>query len=349
MFENILVESALAVLIFGGMLWGLYASFNHRFWGVRLRGIFKKPFALVFSLVALTMISIAFLDAISWRDNIPAGEVATFAAKEPRSILDRIFSRIVSVPEYAYREKSYSAPLATHEFVDTDIQLDYRHLFGTTQTGYDTLYQCLKGCKPAVVIGSMPLMFAVPLAMLFGITAGYFGGRVDDFVVYLYSTIASIPGLLLLIALITVLGPSVFSIALGLGLRGWISLCRLTRGETMKLRELEYIQAARSLGVSAPKIIMRHIVPNVMHIVLIVSILAFTGLVLSEAILAYIGIGLEHSWGGMVNEARSEVSRDPAIWWNIVAASGALFLLVLSINVVGDAVRDVLDPKVSSS
>jgi peptide/nickel transport system permease protein len=289
------------------------------------------------------------LDAVSWKDPVQEGrEGLTLQATEPRSLLDRAFAVFTGVPEYEYRERSYAAPLADTEFIDTDIQLKHRHLLGTTQTGRDTLYEVLKGCKPAVVIGTLPLLIAVPLAMLIGISAGYFGGRMDDVVVYVYTTLASIPGLLLLIALVTALGRGLPQIAFGLGVTGWIGLCRLVRAESFKLRELEYVQAAVCLAVPTWKIILRHIVPNLMHIVIITSVLAFSGLVLSESVLAYLGLGLENSWGSVIDNARSEISREPPIWWNLMSASTALFLLVLSMNVVGDALRDVLDPRVTS-
>jgi peptide/nickel transport system permease protein len=273
------------------------------------------------------------------------------------------FAAIVGIPEWEYREKSYSSPpmifkesapfvsfgWATSEFVDTDQSIKHKHILGTSQTGRDTLYNLLKGCKPAVVIGTLPLLFSIPIAMTMGIFAGFYGGRIDDLVVYCYSTLASIPGLLLLLAIIAALGKGMPQIAFGLGVTGWVGLCRLTRGETMKLRELEYIQAARCLGVPGWKIILRHVAPNLIHLVIITAILAFTGLVLSESVLAYLGVGLDNSWGSMIEFSRDEISRQPVIWWNLIVASLALFGLVLSVNVLGDAVRDVLDPRVTDT
>lgn len=342
------VETVVAVLILSGFSWGLGALLCHKYWGVRLRTIFRKPFPVsaLFSIGLFFLVG--WLDAVSWIDDVAdGGETVALQAREPRSLLDRIFAAAAGMAEYEYRERSYSAPLAKTEFYDQDIELDHRHLFGTTQTGHDTLYSVLKGCKPGVVIGTLPLMIAIPLALAVGISAGFFGGRTDDVVVYLYTTLASIPGLLLMIALITALGRGLPQIALGLGVTGWVGLCRLVRGETFKLREMEYVQAAVCLGVSSWKIIFRHILPNLMHIVIITAILAFSGLVLTESILSYLGIGLDHSWGGMIDHARGEVSREPAVWWNIVFASSALLWLVLSMNVVGDAVRDALDPRVT--
>jgi peptide/nickel transport system permease protein len=343
-------ETTVACVILVLAVWGVWKVLWHPFWGPRLRAIFRKPFVVVSLVIALSFFLVAWMDAISWKDDLgeDASRISLEAAR-PRSLLDRTFAAVTGVPEWEYRERSYSAPLATHEFVDHDIQLKYKHLLGTSQTGYDTLYQVLKGCKPAVVIGTLPLIVAVPLALLFGISAGYFGGRVDDMVVYLYTTLASIPGLLRMIAFIAALGKGLAQISIALGITGWIGLCRLVRAEAFKLRELEYVQAAVCLGVPHWKIILRHIIPNVMHIVIITSILSFTGLVLAESVLSYLGIGLEHSWGAMIDNARGEVSREPVIWWNLVFASAGLFALVLCVNVVGDALRDALDPRISGT
>jgi peptide/nickel transport system permease protein len=288
--------------------------------------------------------AVAWLDAVSWTSSgVP--DTAPLEARMPRSLLDRLFASAVGTPEYAFRERSYVAPLASTDFADPSIQTARIHWFGTTQTGHDTLYKVLKGCKPALVIGTLPLLFAIPLALLFGIAAGWHGRRVDDVVVYVYTTVASVPHLLFLIAIVSALGRGLPQLASGLGVLGWVGLCRLVRAETMKLREMDYVQASITLGHGPFAVIRRHVLPNLMHLVLISAILSFTALVLTESILSYLGLGLDNSWGTMVNHARHELSRDPAIWWNITLASGAIFLLVLSVNVVGDALRDAFDPR----
>ena len=167
----------------------------------------------------------------------------------------------------------------------------------------------------------------------------------DDAVFFLISTLAAMPGLLLLIALITVLGRGPVQVCVALGVTGWVGLCRLVRGETLKLRELDYVKAARALGVSDFRILLRHILPNLMHLVIITFVLMFSGLVLAEAVLSWLGIGLEGSWGQMIDQARDELSREPVVWWNLVASATALFVLILAVNRIGDAVRDVLDPR----
>lgn len=281
-------------------------------------------------------------------------------------------------------EKTYSAPLADRLFSKEAVELtdgtatrDFpplrhpgSHLFGTDKVGNDVLFTALKGVRTAIVIGAGTTLIIVPFAIFFGVVAGYYGGFIDDAVQYVYTTLASIPGVLLIVAfmllfgttgyqggLITdaqldlgvfVLNDRLFWLALILGITSWTDLCRLIRGETLKLRELEYVQASRAFGVGSPGIILRHIVPNLMHLVLITFVLQFSGLVLAEAILSYIGIGVGPqmgSWGNMINTARLELSRDPVVWWNLLAAFAFMFALVLPANIFGDAVRDALDPR----
>jgi peptide/nickel transport system permease protein len=340
-----LIQNCITFVLVALAIAGIIRVLRHPYWGIRMKGLWGRTSAMVTLAVIVLFVMITVMDSIAWLDADPGKDIGV---NRPRTILDRGFARAVGVHEKKFKEDSYGAPMAKVEFTDPSRILKYKHLMGTSQTGYDTFYRILKGVKPAVIIGTLPLIIAVPLSLLFGVSAGFFGGRVDDFVVYIYTTLASIPGILLLIALIAALGQGLPQIAFGLGVTGWVGLCRLVRGETLKLRELEYVQASRCLGVSQPKIIIRHIIPNLMHIVIITAILAFTGLVLTESVLAYLGIGLDNSWGAIIDEARGELARDPVIWWNIVFASFFLFLLVLCVNVFGDALRDVLDPKTSA-
>jgi peptide/nickel transport system permease protein len=149
----------------------------------------------------------------------------------------------------------------------------------------------------------------------------------------------------LLIALIIVLGTGTVQVCIALGITGWVGFCRMSRGETLKIREADYVQAARALGTSERRIITLHVLPNLIHLVVITFALLFTGLVLAETILSYLGVGLDGSWGQMIDQARDELSRTPIIWWNIAGASVALFTLVLAVNLIADAIRDILDPR----
>lgn len=244
------------------------------------------------------------------------------------------------------------------------------HILGTDKVGQDVLYLGLKSIRTGLVIGTLTTLVMLPFAVLLGIMAGYFRGWVDDVIQYLYTTLSSIPGVLLIAAAILVMqvyienNPQQFAtvlqradarllfLCLILGITSWTSLCRLLRGEALKLREADYIQAAQAFGVRSSKIITQHLLPNVMHIVLIVIVLDFSGLVLAEAVLAYVGVGVDpsmNSWGNMINSARLEMAREPIVWWSLLAAFMFMFLLVLAANLFADAVRDAFDPRLRSN
>jgi peptide/nickel transport system permease protein len=276
------------------------------------------------------------LDSIAWVGG--SGGEDTVAQHEPASLLDRLFD--------GTQERSFSAPLASDDFYgDAALKHPGTHLLGTDKLGRDVLYLSLKGARVALLIGGLTSLIAIPLALLFGLAAGYFGGRVDDAVFFVTSTLASIPSLLLLIALILVLGKGTWQVCLALAVTSWVGFCRITRGETFKLRELDYVHAGRLMGLSEIKILIRHILPNVMHLVLITFVLMFSGLVISEAILSWLLIGVDGSWGQMIAQAKDELAREPVVWWNVTGAFVAMFGLLLSMNLISDTVRDVLDPR----
>jgi len=331
------VSNAVVALLFaGGIALGLSIRRN-RLWREAARELRRRrPFAL--AVVAL-YVGVALLDSLAWVGGAGPGAADAVAAREAQSVIDRAFGQT--------REASYSAPLAAAEFYPPKRPLAHpgRHWLGTDILGRDVLYLTLKGARVALLIGGLTSLIAIPLALLLGVSAGYFGGRIDDAVFFLMSTLASMPGLLLLIALIMAMGRSTLSVCVALGVTSWVGFCRLTRGETLKLRELDYVQAARALGVSEPRIVLRHVLPNLMHLVIITFVLMFSGLVLSEAILSWLGIGVDGSWGQMIDRARDELAREPVIWWNLAAAGTALFGLLLAVNYVGDALRDILDPR----
>ena len=331
---HVVSNLVVVLLLAAGVAAGFFVRRN-RLWSEAAADLRRRrPLAL---LVVALYVAVAVLDSVSWVGGAEAGEDVV-AAYKARSVLDRAFSDFV--------EASYSAPLAEAEFYGGE-PLDFpgRHPLGTDILGRDVLYLTLKGARVALLIGGLTSLIAIPLALLLGVSAGYYGGRIDDVVFFVMSTLASIPGLLLLIALIMAMGRSTLSVCIALGVTSWVGLCRVSRGETLKLRELDYVQAARALGVSEFRIVLRHILPNLMHLVIITFVLMFSGLVLSEAILSWLGIGVDGSWGQMIDQARDELSREPVIWWNIAAAGTALFGLLLAVNFVGDALRDILDPR----
>lgn len=240
------------------------------------------------------------------------------------------------------------------------------HVFGTDKVGQDVLYATLKSIRTGVLIGALTTLVTLPLAIGLGVSAGYFGGWIDDLVQYLYTTLNSIPSVLLIAAAVLLMQtqlethPDWFEtgaeradlrllfLCLILGMTNWTGLARLLRGETLKVRELDYVVAARAFGVSNPRILLRHILPNVQHIVLISVVMDFSSLVLAEAVLSYVGVGVDRgmmSFGNMINGARLELAREPVVWWQLVAAFLVMFILVLAANLFADAVRDALDPR----
>ena len=240
------------------------------------------------------------------------------------------------------------------------------HLLGTDLTGNDVLYQSLKSIRTAFVIGTLATVATLPLAVTLGLLAGYFKGWVDELIQYLYTVLSSVPNVLLIAACVLMVqvfldkNPDLFEtgaeradlklflLCAVLGLTGWAGLCRLLRGETMKLRELDYVQAAQAFGISDSRIMARHIFPNVAHLMLIVTVLEFSSLILYEAVLSYVGVGVDpsmNSFGGMINLARNEMSRDPVVWWSFASAFGFMVTLVLAANLFADGVRDAFDPR----
>lgn len=244
------------------------------------------------------------------------------------------------------------------------------HLLGTDKVGEDVLYQGLKSIRTGLMIGTLTTLVMLPAALLLGIMAGYFRGWIDDVIQYLYTTLNSIPSVLLIAAAILMLhiylsnnaddftsvteraDLRLLFLCLILGITSWTGLCRLLRGETFKLRELEYVQAATAFGVHHFTILHRHVLPNVLHIVLITVVIDFSGLVLAEAVLSYINIGVDpsmDSWGNMINGARLELAREPVVWWSLASAFLFMFALVLAANLFADVVRDAFDPRLRSS
>jgi peptide/nickel transport system permease protein len=240
------------------------------------------------------------------------------------------------------------------------------HVLGTDRTGNDVLYQAIKSIRTAFVIGALSTLATLPFAVVLGIMAGYLRGWVDELIQYLYTVLSSVPNVLLIAACVLMVQvfldkhPELFEtgaeradlklflLCAILGVTGWAGLCRLLRAETLKLRELEYVQAADAFGVSAARIMARHVFPNVAHLMLISTVLDFSALILYEAVLSYVGVGVDptmNSFGGMINLARNEMSRDPVVWWSFAAAFGFMVTLVLAANLFADGVRDAFDPR----
>jgi peptide/nickel transport system permease protein len=242
------------------------------------------------------------------------------------------------------------------------------HVLGTDKVGQDVLYLSLKSIRTGLIIGTVTTLVTLPLALFLGVAAGYFRGWVDDVIQYIYTVLSSIPSVLLIAAAVLMMQVTIDThpqwfettasradlrlvfLCMILGVTSWTGLCRLLRGETLKLREMEYIQAAQSFGVSSMRILTRHIMPNVMHIVLISLVMDFSALVLAEAVLSYVGVGVDPtmiSFGTMINAARMEMGREPMVWWSLTSAFCFMLVLVLAANLFADAVRDAFDPRLN--
>ncbi|PHS34578.1 MAG: peptide ABC transporter permease [Sulfurovum sp.] len=240
------------------------------------------------------------------------------------------------------------------------------HVLGTDKVGGDVLYQSFKSIRTGVLIGILTTLIMLPVAVILGVSAGLFGGWVDDVIQYLYTTLSSIPGVLLIAAGVLSMqvmmdnNPTWFETTLEradlrllfliiiLGVTSWTGLCRLLRAETLKISQIEFVTAAKAFGVGKLTIIRRHIIPNLMHIILISVVLDFSGLVLAEAVLSYVGVGVDptmHSWGNMINQARLEMAREPMVWWSLFSAFVFMFILVLAANLFSDRIQTVLEPR----
>jgi peptide/nickel transport system permease protein len=224
----------------------------------------------------------------------------------------------------------------------------WAHPFGLDVLGRSVWDRVVQGTRVALVVGFVSTAIAVPFGTALGLLSGYFRGAVDAFVVWLYSTLDAVPTILLLLALALVLptGKGLATVCIALGVTSWVSTCRVVRGETIRQKELDYVGAARSVGASDARVLFLHVLPNVLHLVLVQASLVFVYAIKSEVILSYLGVGVQNfpSWGVMIDDARLElVGR--GVWWQFAAATAALFALVLAFNLFNDALQDALDPK----
>lgn len=242
-----------------------------------------------------------------------------------------------------------------------------RHILGTDYMGRDVFFRAVAGSSSALKVGLCASLIALIIGVSLGAAAGYFGGKTDKIVIWLYSTFASMPGLLFILAFSLLFGKGflaediqaglrsinkiipfeidVFGVYLAIGLTGWVSLCRIVRAETMKLKSAVYVQSARVSGVRESTILFRHIMPNLFHIVIIFFTLRFAYAIMTEVIVSYLGFGIQSmpSWGMMISGGQDRLWR--GFWWEVATASGFLFMLVLSLNILSDSLRDILDPK----
>ena len=241
------------------------------------------------------------------------------------------------------------------------------HWLGTDYLGRDCFFRALGGISTAVKVGVTASVIAAVIGVTAGLLAGYYGGKTDSFIMWLYSTFAAMPTLLFILAFALLFTkdylaesltmplkicakalntePGMLAVYLAIGLTGWVSLCRIARAETMKLKNHTFVQAAKVCGVSNTVIIFKHILPNIMHLVIIYFTLRFAYAVMTEVLVSYLGLGVQSapSWGVMISDGQERLWR--GVWWEVAAASGFMFILVLSLNLLGDGLRDILDPK----
>jgi ABC-type dipeptide/oligopeptide/nickel transport system permease subunit len=221
----------------------------------------------------------------------------------------------------------------------------WAHPFGTNVHGQDVLARIANGAGIAILLGACVAALSVVLGTLFGAAAGWFGRAVDEGVVWLYSTVSSIPDVMLMLGIAFMLGQSFWSLMIAMGLTYWVSVARIVRGEFLKLKERDYVLAARALGYGNARIMFGHVAPNVAHVLIIMFTLLFVQAIKAEVVLSFLGVGLtnEPSWGLIMQDAESELMRGQ--WWQMTFTSIALFGIVLALQVFGDALRDALDPR----
>lgn len=223
--------------------------------------------------------------------------------------------------------------------------LDLAKFLGTDVFGRSVFFKILAGAKTAMTMGFLVTLIAIPIGVGLGGLAGFYGGRIDSLIVWLYSVVVSVPYILLVVAMSFALGKGLFAVCVSLGSVSWVGLCRMIRGEVLKHKSREYVLASRLIGASDTIVMFRHILPNVMHIAIITGSLMVLGAIKSEVVLTYIGVGIQDgaSWGSMISSAPGELVN--GIWWPLAGVVGAMFFIIYALNVVGDALRDALDPK----
>ena len=249
--------------------------------------------------------------------------------------------------EVQYRVARYRDVTPSYNVVHEDARYhppSFAHPMGTDNLGRDVALRLVQGTRIAFHVGIMTSLIAIPLGVLLGLLGGYFGGKIDSLVVWLCATVASMPGLLFILAISMVVGQGLMGIYLGIGLTTWVGVCRTIRAEVMKHKSKAYVQAAKVLGYSHLRIMFRHILPNVAHIILIQFSIRFPGAVATEVFISFLGIGVqgEPSWGIMINNARLRLWQ--GVWWEITFVTIAIFTLVLVFNHLADWLRDRLDP-----
>jgi peptide/nickel transport system permease protein len=220
------------------------------------------------------------------------------------------------------------------------------HWFGTDELGRDILSRIIFGARISMLVGSCVVAASLTLGLIFGSIAGYYGGVTDRVLsVIVMNAFLSFPGILLAIAFVAFLGPGIFNLILALSIGGWVGYARLVRAQVLAVREREFVEAARALGASDLRIVVRHIWPNIIQPIIVQAAIGMAGAILAEATLSFLGLGVPPpaaSWGSMLNDARSHLFDSPHL---VLFPAAAVMLAVLSFNFIGDGLRDYLDPR----
>ena len=275
-------------------------------------------------------------EIVYWRYNIINANPPAFAVP-----IQKLFIKILRAEQVADKMPPYIAQDLNNRYQPPS----QKHLMGTDSLGRDVCLRVVQGTRIAFQVGVITSLIAIPLAVLLGCLAGYFGGWIDDIVVFVYSIFACMPSILFILAISMMVGKGLLGVYLGIGLTTWVYLCRLIRAEVMKHKELTYVRAARALGLGPARIMFRHILPNVLHLVIINFSMRFPAAIETEVIMSFLGIGVqdEPSWGIMISNSRFRLWQ--GVWWELAFTTLAIFLIVLAFNLFGDALRDALDPR----
>ena len=217
---------------------------------------------------------------------------------------------------------------------------------GTDELGRDICSRLIYGARISMLVGSCVVLASLSLGLIIGSIAGYYGGRIDRFInVVLMNAFLSFPGILLAIAFVAFRGPGIFNLVIALSLGGWVGYARLVRAQVLAAREKEFVEAARALGASDLRVIVSHILPNIIQPVIVQAAIGMAAAILAEATMSFLGLGVPPpaaSWGSMLNDARAHLFDSPHL---VLFPAAAVMLAVLSFNFIGDALRDLLDPR----
>lgn len=239
-----------------------------------------------------------------------------------------------------------------HSYEDTDFELmgiaptwASWHLFGTDELGRDLLVRTLIGGRVSLMVGLLATLVSVALGIVWGATAGFMGGKIDAFLMRVVDMLYAVPYLLIAILMVTILGRDFYLVVLTISAFSWMDMARVVRGQTLSIKSKEYVEAARAIGVPTWRIIFQHVVPNLLGIVVIYTSITLPGVILTESVLSFLGLGVQEpntSWGVLIHDGAAVMAATP---WMILFPCAALSIALYCFNFIGEGMRDALDPK----